>query len=382
MEMEYLQEPKAEDWIHIAEKFETRWNFPNCCGSIDGKHIRIKAPSNSGSVFYNYKSFFSIVLLAIATADYKFALVDIGSPGSMSDGGILRRSAIGAKMENGELDLPQTRHSASGALIPPVFIGDDAFPLKPYLLKPYAGRSTNELQLPDQIFNYRLSRARMVVENTFGIFSARWRIFEVPIDADHDTVMLITKTCVILHNFLTQRGDLNGITADREENGTLIPGSWRAVVANDIGMANIPHQGSNNAAQEAFKIRSNFRDYFMSPEDASKKKILCLDTSDLTSSLPPGMPLAHSPKSSASTLEYSTPSEKRKAEAISPNHSLQYPTILHKIHRQDTQAHMESTTDFDRLAALILSTKSEILTATKTEIKAIESNLATLIDVK
>ncbi|CAG7730839.1 unnamed protein product, partial [Allacma fusca] len=43
---------------------------------------------------------------------------------------------------------------------------------------------------------------------------------------------------------------------------------------------------------------------------------------------------------------------------------------------------MESTTDFDRLAGLILSTKSEILTATKTEIKAIESNLATLIDVK
>ncbi|CAG7819664.1 unnamed protein product, partial [Allacma fusca] len=69
--------------------------------------------------------------------------------------------------------------------------------------------------------------------------------------------------------------------------------------------------------------------------------------------------LAHSSKSSESTLEYSTSSGKRNEAAISPNNSLQNPTIMHKIHRQDTQAHMESTTDFDRLAALILSTNSD-----------------------
>ena len=90
-----MKAPTIEDFEKISRAFEERWNFPNCMGSIDGKHIRIKCPTNSGSVFYNYKSFFSIVLLAVADATYKFIVVDIGAEGSASDSGVFSNSSFG-----------------------------------------------------------------------------------------------------------------------------------------------------------------------------------------------------------------------------------------------------------------------------------------------
>lgn len=70
-------------------EFEKMWNFPNVVGAIDGKHVRIKCPPNSTSVFFNYKDFFSVVLLAIVGASYRFIGVDIGSFGREGDAGVV-----------------------------------------------------------------------------------------------------------------------------------------------------------------------------------------------------------------------------------------------------------------------------------------------------
>ncbi|XP_021356031.1 putative nuclease HARBI1 [Mizuhopecten yessoensis] len=88
---EVMPTPKTQEaWKEVAEEFLTSWNFRNPLGAIDGKHVAIKCPRNSGSFYYNYKGFYSIILLAIVDAAYKFLCVDIWVNGSCSDGGVFK----------------------------------------------------------------------------------------------------------------------------------------------------------------------------------------------------------------------------------------------------------------------------------------------------
>jgi len=73
--------PTCTTWSQIVDDFWDLWNFPNCIGVIDGKHVKAQAFPNSGSKFFNYKHSFSVVLLALVDARYKFTVVYIGAYG-------------------------------------------------------------------------------------------------------------------------------------------------------------------------------------------------------------------------------------------------------------------------------------------------------------
>ena len=196
----YVKAPSnEEEWKGIATDFEKIWNFPNCIGAIDEKHV-IQAPAAAGSVYYNYKGTHSIVLMAVCDAHYRFLIVDVGDSGWHSDGGVLAQSAFGQSLESGTLSLPSSREFPGTATrAPHVFVGDEAFPLRTHMLRPYPGRN-----LPDAkaVFNYRLSRARRIIENSIGILTARWQLFRKPIVAQPKHVVTFTKAAIALHNFL------------------------------------------------------------------------------------------------------------------------------------------------------------------------------------
>lgn len=151
----------AEEWKRVAKLFNDKWNYPNCVGAIDGKHINIQAPVHSGTEYFNYKGFFSIVWLAVVDANYNFIYANVGCQGRISDVGVFNSSFFKKCLDDNTMHLPPTRPLSQLSIpIPYVFVGDKAFQITPYVMKPFSGlhnKRTNQ-----RIFNYRLSRARRV----------------------------------------------------------------------------------------------------------------------------------------------------------------------------------------------------------------------------
>ena len=193
---DFLRVPNTEeDWKKVADVFKKKWNFPHALGAIDGKHITMQCPAKGGSDFVNYKKTHSIVLLGVCNGKYEFTMVDIGDSGR-----VYNNSSIGYCIDNYILNFPlPEKIRNSHDIFPYVFLGDDAFGLKPNILKPFPGQHLN---VEERIFNYRLLRARRLIENTFGIAASRFRIFRRPIIAKVEAVIEITKAIVALHNFL------------------------------------------------------------------------------------------------------------------------------------------------------------------------------------
>ena len=160
----------------------------------------IQKPANSGSLYFDYKGNFSIILMALVDSDYKFLYIDVGTNGRGSDAGIWSRCSLSAALESNAINLPLSELIPNSSIESPyVIVGDDAFPLKTYLMKSYPG-----LDQPDdkRIFNYWLSRARRVSENAFGILVSRFQVFRQPIRTSPECVKKIVLASVALHNYL------------------------------------------------------------------------------------------------------------------------------------------------------------------------------------
>lgn len=93
--MSAIPKPTQNQFSLISEEFHKKWNFPNVIGCLDGKHIRIRCPNRTGSLYYNYKDFFSIVLLALVDANNKFIAIDVGSFGREGDAGKIMSGDFG-----------------------------------------------------------------------------------------------------------------------------------------------------------------------------------------------------------------------------------------------------------------------------------------------
>lgn len=256
LHQDYMSMPTTEEWVTIAERFYQQWNIPNCVGSIDGKHVRIKCPNNSGSAYYNYQGFFSIVLLGCVDADSLFTWISVGDYGRNSDGRVINSAGVITALENNEISLPnpQPLPNTVAPPFPYFFIGDQGFPLKTNLFRPYPKKTSDDRK---RVFNYRLSRARKTVECAFGILAHKFRLFLSQIECNPEKATKIVKAACILHNFIKMH---DGVAATPSYENEIL-----TAYNNWTPLPRTAPQGQRNQAKA---LRDLLCEYFTKPENA------------------------------------------------------------------------------------------------------------------
>ena len=259
---EYLKETvvlptNEEQWKVVSKGFLDKWNFHHVIGAIDGKHIAIECPAEGGSMYYNYKGYHSIVLLAVVDAEGRFLYIDVGANGSASDGGIFQVTPLREALENQLACLPN-REPLPGDEnpVPYYLLGDNAFPMKSWLQKPFPQRG---LDPASRYFNYRLSRARRIVENAFGMLAQRFRLFLTTINVRPKTVEKLVIAGCILHNLLRSKVPHVYPLPQVDDN---TPSSW---YLNPLdGLEPRPRQEGSSIGRD---LRNYLKDYYYRPEN-------------------------------------------------------------------------------------------------------------------
>ena len=155
---------------------------------------------------------------------------------------------------------------SNGEVTPYVFLGDDAFALKRFMIKLFPQQG---LTGENRIYNYRHSRARRISENLFGILANRWRIFFTITNLKAKYVEVVIFAAPILHNMLIKSPNsvnVYGPTFFADtilEDGEITKGKWcKNEAPNSLYSLQVPRTG-HNLSLYAKSVRDEFKDYFV-----------------------------------------------------------------------------------------------------------------------
>ena len=199
----YMSFAKGDELAHVIAIYKEKWGFPMCAGAIDGTHIPISTPQQNHASYINRKSYHSIVMQALVDSNYLFRDIVVGWPGSVHDARVFSNSQLYALGCSGRLFPPDVKEEILGKEIHPVILADPAYPMLNWLLKGYPENvNTPRIQ---RRFNYRLSRARMTVENTFGRWKGRFPRFSKRLDMEVDGAVEVVAAACVIHNICEMR---------------------------------------------------------------------------------------------------------------------------------------------------------------------------------
>jgi len=173
--------------------------------------------------------------MGVSNAKHQFLVIESGASGKRSDSNIFFKSNFYQKMLKKKLNIPPPC-PVEGLEndLPFFFVGDNAYLLTGTFTTPFRGDNLDDEEM---VYNYRLSRARRIVENAFGIMCARFRIFFRPIEGSSSLIKSIILCCLALHNFHLQDEESVPPSSRRysphtyadyvREDGKVIFGRWR-----------------------------------------------------------------------------------------------------------------------------------------------------------
>lgn len=201
----YIRIPKGNELQQVIAGFEQRQGFPQVGGVIDGTHIKILAPFTDASDYFSRYGCHTMVLQAVVDHKCCFTDICVGWPGKTHDARVFRNSQLYRKGMENNLFTSFTR-TISDAEVPVVILGDPAYPLLPWLMKPYPGHS---LSRQKNTFNFKQSSTRMAIEIAFGRLKGRWRCLLKRLDNRMVNIPTIVAACCVLHNFCELNKDTN-----------------------------------------------------------------------------------------------------------------------------------------------------------------------------
>lgn len=200
----------------------------------------------------------------------RFIFVDVGGEGSVGDASIWNRSQLKANIQSGSIGFPDpcvVPQSSDSTKVPYHIIGDSAFQLETFLMKPFSQVAVNS-DFEKRIFNYRLSRARRCVENAFGILVQRFQVLKSPIRTNVDTSDVIVLATLSLHNWLMtdrmrRESYCNSKLIDEENltTGIFTPGSFRNEPPS-TGLLPFGQQGGRKSTTSSQNMRKYLCSYF------------------------------------------------------------------------------------------------------------------------
>ncbi len=181
----YIMFPTGRELQNVTHGFDNKWGFPSCAGAIDRTHIPTVAHPGEPH-YFNRKGCYSIVMQPVVDDKYCFRDCYIGWPGSVHDARILRNSALFTKATAGTL-CPNQCVQIEWVGVHPLTLGDPAYPFLPWLMKPFPHRCSHTRE--QRHFSYRLSRAQLTVEKSFGRLKGRWRRLFKRLDVKTEDVL-------------------------------------------------------------------------------------------------------------------------------------------------------------------------------------------------
>ncbi|XP_049271307.1 uncharacterized protein LOC119391642 [Rhipicephalus sanguineus] len=203
----------------VVDRLEDAW-IQMAVGALDGCHFPVSPPKDHAADYYNYKGWYSMILLAVVDHRYCFKYINVGAPGRCHDAYVYGRSWLCEKIERGLLASPVA--IIEHCPVKPLILCDQAFPLTETLLKPFPSASPgcqqNEIRhiccyelvtgihsivwyrSTKAIFNYNLSKTRRIVENAFGRLKVRFRFTMKRMECKLANARQAIKTACILHN--------------------------------------------------------------------------------------------------------------------------------------------------------------------------------------
>ena len=247
---------------------DSEWQFPYAFCAIDGSHLPIKCPHGGAEMmkqYHNFKKCYSVILLALVGAKYRFIWADIGAPGNTHDSTYFQSTNLWDNIIRGHV-IPDKVQLCNNVEIPPMLLGDGAFPLRTWIAKPHG----EAVLIPKKrYFNYRLSRARMVTEAAFGKLKRRFRVLQRKCESRKETVKAMALACIVLHNICIEQGDVTprqfDLTVDEATNKRRSSQEIRDL----LNLTNSKLKNFETGRPAAVKVRNVITDFFwQEKEDA------------------------------------------------------------------------------------------------------------------